>query len=203
MVGVSEFEELIQQVRSCTLCSLSRKRNRAVPGEGPPSADILFVGEGPGFHEDQQGRPFVGAAGQLLEKLLNSIGLRRQEVYITNMVKCRPPNNRDPLPSEIQACRPYLDRQLDLVAPKVVVTLGRYSLARFFPNETIGKARGIPRKWNGLTVYPVYHPAAALRSSKLRETLEKDFQMLPTLLESSPENTNDTQEKQVTQLNLF
>ena len=203
MVDVSEFEELIQQVRSCTLCSLSEKRNRAVPGEGPPSADILFVGEGPGFHEDQQGRPFVGAAGQLLEKLLNSIGLRRQEVYITNMVKCRPPNNRDPLPSEIQACRPYLDRQLDLVAPKVVVTLGRYSLARFFPNETIGKARGIPRKWNGLTVYPVYHPAAALRSSKLRETLEKDFQMLPTLLESSPENTNDTQEKQVTQLNLF
>ena len=203
MVSVSELEKLNLQIRSCTLCSLSQKRNRAVPGEGAPSANILFVGEGPGFYEDQQGRPFVGAAGKLLKKLLHSIGLTREEVYITNMVKCRPPNNRDPLPSEIQACKSYLDRQLDMVAPKIVVTLGRYSLARFFPNETIGKARGLPRKWNGLTVYPVYHPAAALRSSKLREILEKDFQMLPNLLESSHADTDDTQKNQVTQLNLF
>ena len=130
----------------------------------------------------------MGPAGQLLEEMLASIGLKREDVYITNMVKCRPPNNRDPLPGEIEACKPYLDRQLDMIAPKVVVTLGRYSLARFFPDETIGEAHGRPRPWNGLTVYPIYHPAAALRSSKLRETLEKDFQVLPTLLESPPED---------------
>ena len=198
------YQDLVQRVNACTRCTLGGKRNRAVPGEGSLAADVVFVGEAPGFYEDQQGRPFVGRAGALLDELLQSIGLRREDVYITNMLKCRPPNNRDPLPGEIAACTPYLDEQLAMIAPKVVVALGRYSFAKFFPNEAIGKARGIPRRWNDLVVYPMYHPAAALRNGNLRRALEDDFRALPALIadaSSLPEEEPDDDPTQ--QLSLF
>ena len=181
--AVSDFDVLVEEITSCTLCSLSEKRTNAVPGEGSLTADIFFIGEGPGFYEDRDGRPFVGPAGKFLDELLASIGLRRQDVYITNMVKCRPPNNRDPLPGEIQACQPYLDRQLDLISPKLVVTLGRYSFNKLFPGESISKARGKPRRWKNITVYPMYHPAAALHNPALRPVIESDVGRLPSLVE--------------------
>ena len=198
-----DYDALVQEVHDCTLCTLSQKRTRTVPGEGNLAADIVFIGEGPGFHEDQQGRPFVGPAGRLLEELLASIGLKREDVYITNMVKCRPPNNRDPLQGEIEACRPYLNRQLEMIRPKVVVTLGRYSFSKFFPGEQIGKARGVPRRWNGLTVYPTYHPAAALRNGSLRSTLEQDFSRLPSVLEQEPQAAEPQETEQASQLSFF
>jgi uracil-DNA glycosylase family 4 len=200
---MSEFDLLVEQVQNCTLCTLSEKRTLAVPGEGSLTADIMIIGEGPGYYEDQQGRPFVGPAGRLLEELLASIGLNREDVYITNMIKCRAPNNRDPLPGEIQACKPYLDRQLELIRPRVVVTLGRYSFAKFFPDEPIGKARGTPRRWNGLTIYPMYHPAAALRNGNLRSVLEKDFRELPSILASEPPEDEKSHEPAARQLGFF
>ena len=137
---------------------------RQVPGDGDRKANVMFIGEGPGYYEDQQGIPFVGRAGQLLNEMLESIDLQRQDIYITNMLKCRPPNNRDPLPAEITACGPYLERQIRMISPKVIVTLGRYSTANFFPTEPISKLRGKPMPWNGITILPMYHPAAALRN---------------------------------------
>ena len=168
----------------CTACTLAEKRTNAVPGEGSPTADLMFIGEGPGFYEDRDGRPFVGPAGKFLEELLASIGLTREDVYITNMVKCRPPNNRDPLPGEIEACRPYLDEQMETLAPKVIVTLGRYSFAKFFPGESISRARGKPRTWMNMMLYPSYHPAAALHNPGLRSTIMDDFSRLPSLVDS-------------------
>ena len=142
----------------------------------------MLIGEAPGFNEDKQGRPFVGAAGHFLQELLALAKLRREDVYITNTVKCRPPNNRDPLPGEIAACRKYLDRQMEVISPKVVVTLGRHSLTSFLPNETIGKARGKPRSVKGTTLFPIYHPAAALYQQSLRKVIEEDIMKLPALL---------------------
>ena len=129
---MSELDELHQRIASCPDCALCRTRTKAVPGEGPPNAELLFVGEAPGFYEDQQARPFVGPAGRFLEELLASIGLQRDQVFIANVVKCRPPNNRDPLPVEIDACTPWLDRQLEILRPRVIVTLGRFSMQRYF-----------------------------------------------------------------------
>ncbi len=202
---MSEFDELVQQVNTCTKCGLSQGRTKAVPGDGSRTAQIMFIGEGPGYYEDQRGLPFVGPAGQLLNELLTSIGLKRSDVYITNMVKCRPPNNRDPLPGEIQACGPYLDRQLEMIAPKVVVTLGRYSFGKFFPGESISKARGKPRKWRNMVIYPMYHPAAALHNPKLKGDLESDFKKLPDLIESlGQQQPQEGQEAAPTkQLSLF
>ena len=200
---MSDFDALERRVHACTRCTLSQKRTKAVPGEGSRSADIVFVGEGPGFHEDQQGRPFVGPAGRLLDELLASVGLDRKDVYITNMIKCRPPNNRDPLPGEIEACKPYLDEQIEMIAPKVVVALGRYSFSKFFPDEPIGKARGKPRRWNGLIVYPMYHPAAALRNGSLRTALERDFQSLLPLLEKGLPSSRPQEADQSEQLSLL
>ena len=142
----------------------------------------MFIGEGPGYHEDQQGRPFVGAAGQLLDELIESIGLRRREVFIANVLKCRPPDNRDPAADEADACRPYLDQQVELVDPKVVVLLGRHALQAHFPDAQISKARGVPRRRDGRTFLPVYHPAAALRQLRLRDILRSDFALIPKLL---------------------
>jgi uracil-DNA glycosylase family 4 len=180
---MSEFDELCAQIKSCTRCILHKSRTRAVPGEGPEHPAIMFIGEGPGFHEDQQGRPFVGNAGQFLEELLNGIGLKREHVFITNVVKCRPPGNRDPLPDEIEACRPYLDQQIELLRPKVIVTLGRYSMARAFPNAKISQIHGQPRKIGGVLYVPMYHPAAALHQPSLRREIEADFHKLPQWLE--------------------
>ena len=180
---MSDLESLAQEVRSCTACDLCRTRDQAVPGEGPERPEILFIGEGPGFREDQEGRPFVGPAGKLLEDLLVSIGMSRNDVFITNVVKCRPPNNRDPLPVEIEACRPYLERQIALLDPRIIVTLGRFSLTQFFPRESISRVHGRLRRWNGMPVFPMYHPAAALHQQGMRRFLEEDIQSLPAILE--------------------
>ena len=180
---LANLDEVARAVRACTDCPLHRGRSNAVPGEGSPSADLMFIGEGPGFHEDRQGRPFVGPAGQLLEGLLASIGTNREDVFIANMVKCRPPDNRDPQPSEITACSKYLDRQIELINPKIIVTLGRFSLGRFFPGESITRARGRLRQKDGRLIFPVLHPAAALRRPELRSTLVEDFRSIADALE--------------------
>ncbi len=180
---MSELQELASRVHVCTDCSLSEGRTRAVPGEGPERAELMFIGEGPGYHEDQQGRPFVGPAGQFLEQLLASIGMTRDQVFIANMIKCRPPNNRDPLPGEVAACSKYLDRQIQLVAPKVIVTLGRHSLVKFLPGATISKAHGKAVRKDGFILYPIYHPAAALHQQSLRSVIEEEFKAIPSLLQ--------------------
>ncbi|MEX0800137.1 MAG: uracil-DNA glycosylase [Dehalococcoidia bacterium] len=179
------LEELHQRIASCPDCDLCNTRTHAVPGEGPPDADILFVGEAPGFNEDQQARPFVGAAGRFLDELIASIGLRREQVFITNVIKCRPPNNRDPLPGEVDACRKYLDRQIELLQPKVIVSLGRYSLAWFFPKDAIGKVHGQPKVRDGTYFMPMYHPAAALHAGNMRRVIEEDFRKIPAVLEQA------------------
>ena len=181
---MDSLDEVARAVRQCADCPLHRGRTHAVPGEGNPSAELMFIGEGPGFHEDRQGRPFVGPAGQLLEGLLASIGTNRDGVFIANMVKCRPPDNRDPEPSEISACSKYLERQIELVNPKLIVTLGRFSLGRFFPGESVTRARGKLRHKDGRHIFPVLHPAAALRRPELRKTLVEDFRAIAGILEA-------------------
>lgn len=195
------LEEVNQEVLVCTKCELSRHRTRAVPGEGPENAALLFLGEAPGWHEDQQGRPFVGPAGQFLEELLASIGMKRGGVFITNVVKCRPPGNRDPMPMEIQNCRPYLERQLALIKPKIVVTLGRYSLAHYFPGDTISKVHGTTRRVNEMLCFAMYHPAAALHQGSLRKTIQEDILKIPKILAETEKIAEG--EKQPQQLNLF
>ena len=180
--SVSALSELYKEIASCRQCELARQRTKVVPGEGAEDAAIAFIGEAPGWHEDQQGRPFVGPAGQFLDELLASIGLRRQQVYICNVLKCRPPGNRDPLPTEIKTCQQWLDRQLQMLHPKVIVTLGRYSMARFFPGETISKIHGKARRDGGLIYFAMYHPAAALHQQSLRETIKTDMLKIPALL---------------------
>ena len=177
------LEDLDQRVRNCTDCPLHGSRTNAVPGEGPANAEILFIGEGPGFHEDRQGRPFVGPAGNFLEELLQSIGMSRDQVYIANMVKCRPPNNRDPAPSEISACSKYLDRQIELINPLLIVTLGRFSMARFLPGQSISRVRGRLRPVGGRHIFPIMHPAAGLRRQEMRSAIEQDFAKVPGLLD--------------------
>ena len=167
------------EVRQCTACRLCEKRTKAVPGEGAIKSGIMFIGEGPGFHEDQQGRPFVGQAGKLLEEMLAAVGLRREQVFITNVVKCRPPGNRDPQPDEIAACNAFLERQLAAIAPRIVVTLGRYSLARFFPGAKISAVHGDPKFADGRAYVPFYHPAAGLRTPAIKQMLFEDIQKLP------------------------
>ena len=179
---MNSLQEIARLVERCTDCPLSRSRTNAVPGEGPADAEIMFIGEGPGYHEDRQGRPFVGPAGQFLEGLLASIGTGRERVFIANMVKCRPPENRDPLPAEIAACSKYLDRQIELVNPRLIVTLGRFSLGRFFPGESMSRARGKIREKDGRYIYPVMHPAAALYRQELRTTIIEDFKAIPAIL---------------------
>jgi len=178
----SLLDEVAAEVRDCVRCPLSRGRTRAVPGEGNPLTDVLLVGEGPGGREDATGRPFVGPAGQLLTELLRSIGWEREDVFITNVVKCRPPGNRDPQPEEITACGTYLTRQEHALDPAVIVTLGRYSLGRYLPGSRIGEAHGRLRRSGGRFVFPMYHPAAALHQSSLRETLFRDIRELPAAL---------------------
>jgi DNA polymerase len=177
------LELLNAEVRSCTKCPLAETRTHAVPGEGPPDAEVLFIGEGPGYHEDVQGRPFVGPSGRFLDELLQSIGLQRDQVYITSVVKCRPPANRDPAPNEISACAPYLDRQLAILQPRVIVTLGRYSMARFFPGQSISRIHGQPRREGNRTIFPMYHPAAALHRQDLQPLLRQDMLKIPALLD--------------------
>lgn len=203
-----ELQAVAAEVSACTDCKLHLARKRAVPGEGPAQAEILFVGEGPGFHENEQGRPFVGAAGRFLEELLAGIGLSREQVFICNVVKCRPPGNRDPEPEEIAACSKYLERQIAAIRPKVIVTLGRFSLARYLPGARISAVHGQPQTIGGQLVVPMYHPAAALHQPSLRRTVEQDFRQLPALIagaasaaEAPPPDTPAAEPPQ--QLNLF
>lgn len=179
---MSNFTELNGKIVKCDACRLCKQRKRAVPGEGREDADIMFIGEAPGWHEDQQGRPFVGPAGQFLDELLQSIGLKRSDVYIANVVKCRPPSNRDPLPDEIEACRKWLDQQIEVIKPKVIVTLGRHSMARFFPGATISRVHGTGRRGDGMAYFAMYHPAAALHQGSLRATIMEDMLKLPAFL---------------------
>ncbi len=205
---MDSLDEVARVVRQCTDCPLHRGRTHAVPGEGDSSAELMFIGEGPGFHEDRQGRPFVGPAGQLLEGLLASIGTNRNDVFIANMVKCRPPDNRDPEPAEITACGKYLERQIELVNPKLIVTLGRFSLGRFFPGEGVTRARGKLRQKDGRRIFPVLHPAAALRRPELRKTLVDDFRAIAEILEvdafpDSPPGFEESQDTPAGQLDIF
>jgi uracil-DNA glycosylase family 4 len=187
------LEVIAGEVRTCTRCRLHETRTQAVPGEGDPSTEVVFVGEGPGFNEDRQGRPFVGRAGDLLVRLLGSIGWRREDVFITNVVKCRPPDNRDPEPDEIAACEPYLRRQLEVLDPAVVVTLGRHSMGRFMPGARISQAHGTMRPADPVTgardalVFAMYHPAAALRTPAIERESYTDIGQVPTALIASRE----------------
>lgn len=180
---MSEMERLNAEVEACTRCPLHLDTIHGVPGEGPSDADIMLVGEGPGFNEDKQGRPFVGAAGRFLEELLAVAQLKRDDVYITNVVKHRPPNNRDPEPGELAACRPYLERQIAAIEPKVIVTLGRYSLGTFFPGDKISAVHGRIRERGGRHFFNMYHPAAALHQQALRQTLLDDMKHLSAFIQ--------------------
>ena len=185
---MSELEALNAAINVCTDCGLCATRTHAVPGEGPADAEIMFVGEGPGFNEDQQARPFVGAAGKFLDELLGTIGLQRSDVYIANVLKCRPPNNRDPLPEEVEACRKYLLRQIELINPKLIVTLGRFSLTWFFPKDAISKVHGTLRRMGERHFMHIYHPAAALHAGNLRKVIIDDFSRIPAALEKVRES---------------
>lgn len=194
---------LAAEIRACTACPLHRSARQAVPGEGSAESGIFFLGEAPGYHEDQQGRPFVGAAGQLLDELLAGIGLDRGKVFITNVVRHRPPENRDPLPEEVSACDIWLRRHFDLLKPRVVVTLGRHAMAKFFPGESISRIHGKPRRVSGLTVFPVYHPAAALHQPALRSALQGDFAALALMLATEPPAPEKVEKKTADQMTLF
>jgi DNA polymerase len=182
------LEAIAAEVRTCTNCRLHQTRNRAVPGEGDPDTEVVFVGEGPGFNEDKQGRPFVGRAGDLLVRMLGTIGWQRDDVFITNVVKCRPPDNRDPQPDEIAACAPFLRRQLEVLDPAVIVTLGRYSMGTFMPGARISQAHGTVRPVDPTTgasaamVFAMYHPAAALRTPAIERESYADIAAVPAAL---------------------
>jgi uracil-DNA glycosylase family 4 len=185
MTAKENLEQIASEVRACTKCDLHHSRKLAVPGEGPADAQLMCIGEGPGFHENEQGRPFVGAAGKFLEELLALIHLKREQVFICNVVKCRPPGNRDPQPDEIEACRPYLDRQVAAIRPPVIVTLGRFSMARYFGGAKISTVHGQAKQADGRLVVAMFHPAAALHQPALRQSIEDDFRKLPGLIEEA------------------
>ncbi len=179
------LQEIASQIAECKNCQLSFSRKKAVPGEGPASAEIMFIGEGPGFYENEQGRPFVGAAGKFLDELLERAGLQRETVFITNVVKCRPPGNRDPMPEELSACNIHLKRQIAAINPLIIVTLGRWSMSRFLKNVRISEAHGRPVWVRGKMIVPMYHPAAALHQPSLKTSVERDFTRLPEWIEQA------------------
>src|SRR5437588_5944954 len=185
------LKEVAAEVSVCTKCDLSKGRTKAVPGEGNPHAKIFFIGEGPGVHEDKQGRPFVGPAGQFLDELLASINLKRSDVFITNVVKCRPPENRDPEPEEIAACNDYLDRQIAALKPQVIVTLGRYSMAKFFGGEKVSAIHGRARKRDGYICIAMYHPAAGLHKPDLKDVIREDFKKIPLIIAEAERSVSE------------
>ena len=200
---MSSLTELYQQIALCNKCDIAKARTKVVPGEGAENAEIMFIGEAPGFHEDQQGRPFVGPAGQFLDRLLALINLNREQVYIANVIKCRPTGNRDPLPAEITNCEHWLDSQVDIIKPKMIVTLGRYSMARYFPGKTISKIHGTALKEDNIIYFAMYHPAAALHQQSLKQTIEADMQKIPALLAETEAVPETKQQPQSQQLNMF
>ncbi|MFZ5365723.1 MAG: uracil-DNA glycosylase family protein [Patescibacteria group bacterium] len=181
-----KLKEISQEISSCRRCSLYKTATQAVPGEGNPNTKIMFIGEAPGFFEDKQGKPFVGQAGKLLEQLLQLIKVARKDVWIGNLIKHRPPGNRDPLSEEIQSCSVWLDKQIEIINPEIIVTLGRFSMAKFLPGESISKIHGTSRMvyWNSrkIMVMPMYHPAAGLRNGGILKELRNDFSKLGQLL---------------------
>lgn len=205
--------QVAKEVMVCTNCALHASRKKAVPGEGPAHAEIMFIGEGPGFHENEQGRPFVGAAGQFLDQLLAQAGVTRRDVWITNVVKCRPPQNRDPLPEELEACDVHLRRQIEAINPSIIVTLGRFSMNRFLPGAKISAVHGQMRKVGERYVIAMFHPAAALHQASLKPAIMADFSKLPGLLKearsglgkSAPAAAEvpDVPKEEPKQLNLF
>ena len=186
MSAEQELEKLAKQIVVCTKCELHRSRKKAVPGEGPTHTEIMFIGEGPGARENEQGRPFVGASGKFLDQLLEQAGVTRADVWITNVVKCRPPGNRDPLPDEIETCTSnYLQHQIEIVNPSIIVTLGRHSMNLFFKGAKITQIHGQMRKVNERFVIAMYHPAAALHQLSLKPAIMADFAKLPELLKEA------------------
>ncbi|HSW57078.1 MAG TPA: uracil-DNA glycosylase [Dehalococcoidales bacterium] len=200
---MSDLTELYRDVAVCRRCDLYKTATNPVPGEGPENAQIMFIGEGPGWNEDQLGRPFVGAAGKFLDQMFALIGLRRSDVYIANVVKHRPPNNRDPLPDEISACSHFLDRQIAITKPKIIVTLGRHSMARYFPNSAISKIHGTYFKKDGVVYFAMYHPAAALHQANLKYEIEQDMLKLPVILNELQAVPKPDPVENPTQLKMF
>ncbi len=198
---MSALTELYKGIELCQRCEIAKFRNNVVPGEGAEDAEILFIGEAPGYHEDQQGRPFVGPAGKFLDELLASINLDRQQVYIANVIKCRPTGNRDPLPVEIRNCQEWLERQIEIISPKMIVTLGRYSMSMFFPGKSIGKIHGTAQKQGDVIYFAMYHPAAALHQQSLRQVIEADMLKIPSLLAQEKEIVETEPEPE--QLKMF
>lgn len=198
------LDNIAEKIRHCTACPLYKNAIQAVPGEGNPNSKIFFIGEGPGYYEDQSGRPFVGRAGQLLEQTLTKVGFSREEVFIGNVVKHRPPENRDPLPSEIAACASWLDQQLAAIRPKIIVTLGRFSMAKFLPSAKISAVHGQARQVGSYIVIPMYHPAAALRSQDMMTAFTEDFLKNKDLLQNPDQGLiNDNDEEDSDQIKLF
>ena len=197
--------QIASEIAKCEKCKLYSTRKKTVPGEGPENAQIMFVGEGPGYHENEQGRPFVGQAGKFLDELLASIKMKRADVFIANVVKCRPPQNLDPEPDELAACNEYLERQIALINPKAIVTLGRYSMEKFFPGAKVSSIHGQAKKVKGRLVVAMFHPAAALHQPKYRSMIEEDFKKLPDYIaqaekaEAAPPATEEPPE----QMSLF
>jgi len=206
-----KLDDIAKQVAHCTRCVLYKKAKKSVPGAGNPEAKIVFIGEGPGFNEDRYGIPFCGAAGRVLDQLLQLIKLSRKDVWIGNVVKHRPPENRDPRPEEIEACQPFLDEQIRVIDPEIIVTLGRFSMHRFLPGEYIskihGQARWITFAGKKRLLIPMYHPAAALRSGQVMQQIREDFQKIPMFLNGQAgeiELTRETkEEKSEQQLSLI
>jgi len=187
MTKRERLDKLNKKMSACSECALRCGASRVVPGDGNPEAEIMFIGEAPGKKEDETGIPFVGAAGKFLNEMLSSIGLKREYIYIANVVKCRPPQNRDPLAEEVAACWPWLQKQIEIIDPKLIVTLGRHSLNRFFPELKISETHGkifqaeLP-KIGRRNFYALYHPAAALYNGSMREVLKKDFKKIPQIM---------------------
>lgn len=193
-----QLEILAEEIKICRKCRLCQNAKNAVPGDGNPNSEIVFIGEAPGFYEDQQGIPFVGRAGKLLEFMLGQIGLKREEVWIGNVVKHRPPENRDPMPDEIEACKPYLTKQLEIISPKVVITLGRYAMNYFLPHATISTAHGRPFPLANYILFPLYHPAAGLRNGAVKAELIKDFLKIPEIVKMELGTVNNNLENDTT-----
>ncbi|MBU3957227.1 uracil-DNA glycosylase [Patescibacteria group bacterium] len=205
MAKEGKLKRIAAQIEKCRRCLLW-KSPKAVPGTGDPDSEVMFIGEAPGFHESRQGLPFVGVAGKLLDKLLKDIGLERNEVFICNMLRHRPPGNRDPLPEEIEACRSFLDEQIQIIKPKIIVTLGRFSMNKFLPGEKISRIHGQARYVDFLgkryIVVPMYHPAAALRNGRIMEEIKEDFQKIKVFLEENPEEEIMEKNREDKQLKL-
>lgn len=211
MTNEDILSQIAAEVTTCKKCALYHSRKNSVPGEGPGNAEIMFIGEGPGFNENEQGRPFVGAAGKFLDELLAQAGLKRSEVWIGNVVKCRPPGNRDPLPEELKACDDYLERQITAINPKIIITLGRFSMGKYLPGVKISQVHGQMRRIGNHFIIAMFHPAAALHQAALKPSIEKDFAQLPHLLErarselkrSSQAEIKNGEPEEPKQMNLF